>query len=97
LYYFVYLVFCLFVGLMAECGDDTLAYLAGSTTFQSNNIGFVCSIFVRLSRKSYGYAIFRTNPHPLSSFRWTSFPVVSLTSSHLICYLFEAIQQIWLS
>jgi len=51
----------------------------------------VCgSIFILLSRESDGGAIFSTNPHPLWSCTFLSFPVVSLTSYHWICSLFEA-------
>jgi len=53
---------------------------------------FVYSIFIFLSRESDGGAIFWTNPHPLRS-KLSSFPVVSLTSYHLICCLFEATKQ----
>jgi len=52
-----------------------------------------CSIFILLSRESDGEAMFWTNPHPLRSCPFQSFPVVSLTSYHLICCLFEAIKQ----
>jgi len=54
---------------------------------------FVCSIFILLSRESDGGAIYWTNPHPLRSCPFPNFPVVSLTSYHLICCLFEATKQ----
>jgi len=38
-------------------------------------------IFILLSRESDGGAIFWTNPHPLRSCPYPSFPVVSLTST----------------
>jgi len=41
-----------------------------------------CSIFILLSQESDGSAIFWTNPHPLRSCSFPSFPVVSLTSYH---------------
>jgi len=50
----------------------------------------MCSIFVLLSRESDGGAVFWTNPYPLRSYLFSSFPVVSLTSYHWICWLFEA-------
>jgi len=43
-----------------------------------------------MSRESDGDAIFLTNPHSLRSYRFPSFPIDTLTSSQLICYLFEA-------
>jgi len=52
-----------------------------------------CSIFNLLSRESDGGAIFWTNPKLLRSCLFPSFPVVSLTSYHLICCLFEATKQ----
>jgi len=52
-----------------------------------------CSIFILLSRKSDGGAIFWTNPHPLRSCPFPSIQVFSLTSYHLICCLFEATKQ----
>jgi len=54
---------------------------------------FIYSIFVLLSRESDGGAIFWTSPHPLRSRPFPSFPVVSLTSNHWICCLFEATEQ----
>jgi len=47
---------------------------------------FVCSIFILISRESDGGAIFLRNPHPLKS---CPFPIVSMTSYHWICCLFE--------
>jgi len=44
--------------------------------------GFVCSIFILLSRESDGGAIIWTNPHPLRNCPFPSFPVVFLTSYH---------------
>jgi len=54
---------------------------------------FVCCIFILLPRESNGGAVFWTNPHPLrSNCPFPSFPVVSLTSYHLICCLFGSHQ-----
>jgi len=45
------------------------------------NREFVCfSIFILISRESDGGAILWTNPHPLTSCPFSSFPVISLTS-----------------
>jgi len=52
-----------------------------------------CSIFFLLSRESNGGAIFRTNPHPLRSCWFSSFPVDSMIFSQLLCYVFEATKQ----
>jgi len=38
---------------------------------------FICSIFILLSQESDGCAMFWTNPHPLRSCLFPSFPVVS--------------------
>jgi len=54
---------------------------------------FVCFIFILLLRESDDGAILWTNPHPLRSCPFPSFPVVSLTSYHWICGLFEATKQ----
>jgi len=54
---------------------------------------FVYFIFILLSRESDGGAIFWTHPHPLRSYLFPSFSVVSLTSYHWICRLFEATKQ----
>jgi len=53
----------------------------------------LCSIFTRLSQESDGDAIFWTIPHRLGELPFTSFPVVSMTSSQLIWCLFEAIKR----
>jgi len=45
-----------------------------------------CSIFILLSRESDGGAMCWTNPHPLRSCPFSSFPVVSLTSYHWIVF-----------
>jgi len=58
-------------------------------TFLNKHL-FICAIFIFLSRESEGGAIFLTNPHSLTSCRFPSFPVDSLTSSQIICCLFEA-------
>jgi len=51
--------------------------------------------FILLSQESDGGAIFWTNLQPLRSCPFLSFPVVSLTSYHWICCLFEATKQRW--
>jgi len=54
---------------------------------------FVCPNFILLLQESDGGAKFRTNPHPLKSCPFPSFPVDSLTFYQLICCLFEAAKQ----
>jgi len=69
----------------------TLYNFRGSSTLRKFSIMLyvtyvcllVCFIFILLSRESAGGAIYRTNPHPLRSWPFPSFPVVSLTSYHL--------------
>jgi len=41
---------------------------------------YLGSIFILLSRESDGGALFWTNPHPLRSCPFSSFPVISLSS-----------------
>jgi len=53
---------------------------------------FSC-IFILLSQESDRAAMCWTNPHPLKSCPFLSFPVVSLTSYRWICCLFEATKQ----
>jgi len=62
--------------------------LAGSLLFC-----LFCSIIIFLSRESDGGVMFWTNSHPLRSCPFPSFPVVSFTSYHWICCLFEATKQ----
>jgi len=47
-------------------------------------------MFFLLLRESDGGTIFWTNQHPLRSCPFSSFSVLSLTSCHWICCLFEA-------
>jgi len=58
---------------------------------------FVCLFYlyphVTRKRRCHGGAIFWTNPNPLKSCPFPSFPVISLTSYHWICCLFEATKQ----
>jgi len=54
-----------------------------------------CFILIPLSRESDGSAMFWTNPHPLRSWPFPSFSIVSFPSYHWICCLFEATKQRW--
>jgi len=56
-------------------------------------IDLICSIFILLSQESDNGAIFFMNPHLLRSCPFPSFPVISVTSYHLICCLLEATKQ----
>jgi len=67
--------------------------LLQSHFFDWDWISLFCSIFILLSRESDGDAIFWMNLHLLRNCSFPSFLVVSLTSYHRICCLFEAIKQ----
>jgi len=54
---------------------------------------FACCIIILLSWESSSGTIFWTNPHPLKSCLFLSFPVVSLTSYHWVFCLFKATKQ----